>query len=64
MCEEKYYWTDHTGNQIPKHQLDDYYICNIVAKYGKNWLSENGHNILVERFEQLNKQYGFFKIVR
>lgn len=64
MCEEKYYWTNSDGMMIPKHELPDYYICNIVAKYGKNWLSENGHEVLVERFESLNREYGFFKTVK
>ena len=61
--EEKYYWENQKGELIPKHELSDYYICNIVAKYGKNWLSENGHLVLVKHYEELNRQYDFYKTV-
>lgn len=61
--EEKYYWKNQKNELIPKHELNDYYVCNIVAKYGKNWLSENGHTVLVQRFEELNRQFHFFKEV-
>jgi len=64
MISEKYYWMDHNGTVTPKHQLSDYYICNIVAKYGKNWLTENGHDVLVKRYEELNRQYDFYKAVK
>ena len=62
--EEKYYWKNQKNELIPKHELNDYYVCNIVAKYGKKWLSENGHTVLVQRYEELNRQYHFFKEVK
>ena len=61
--EEKYYWTNQKGINIPKHELTDYHVCNIVAKFGKNWLSENGHDVLVKRYEDLNREYNFFKVI-
>jgi hypothetical protein len=64
MCEELYYWTDSKNNKIPKHELSDYYVCNIVMKFGKEYLREHGHNVIVDRFEALNKEHGFFKALR
>ena len=61
--EEKYFWKNHEGEYIPKHELSDLYICNIVAKYGKDYLSKNGHMTIVKRFEKLNNEYKFFKDV-
>lgn len=61
--EEKYYWTNNAGETIPKDELSDLYVCNIVMKHGKNWLVANGHEIIVNRFEELNKEYKFFKVV-
>lgn len=61
--EEKYYWTNNAGETIPKHELSDLHVCNIVMKHGKNWLVANGHEIIVNRFEELNKKYKFFKVV-
>lgn len=61
---EKYFWLSEDGTKIPKHELDDYHICNIVAKYGKKYLEDNGHLLLVRRFEELNRTYDFFKIVK
>ena len=29
MLEEKYYWENKDGDLIPKHELSDYYVCNI-----------------------------------
>lgn len=45
-------------------KFDNYHICNIVAKYGKKYLEDNGHLLLVRRFEELNRTYDFFKIVK
>lgn len=64
MNNEKYYWTDSKGNKIPKHELDNYHLCNIVMKFGKNWLSENGHVTLVRRFEEMNREHNFFECVK
>ncbi len=61
---EQYFWVNEKGINIPKHELSDYHICNIVAKYGKNWLAENGHLVLVKRFEELNREYDFFAAVK
>ncbi len=61
---ELYYWTNEKGETIPKHELSDLYVCNIVAKYGKMWLRANGHNVIVDRFEALNKKYGLFNRFR
>jgi len=63
-ADEKYYWTKENGDLIPKHELSDLHVCNIVAKYGKKWLYENGHTTLVRRFEQLNEEHDFFKDVK
>ena len=59
--DELYYWKDQAGNFIPKDELSDLYICNIVMKFGKVWLAENGHMIIVQKFEKLNREYRFFK---
>ena len=61
--EEKYYWKNKDGKYIPKHELSDLYICNIVMKHGKVWLVENGHVFIVSRFEELNREHKFFKVV-
>lgn len=61
--EELYYWKDSKGNLVPKHELSDSHVCNIVMKFGKTWLQENGHNVIVKRFEDLNKEYNFFRVL-
>jgi len=61
--EEKYYWVSQDGNKNPKHKLTDLHICNIVCKYGKDWLRENGHEVIANRFEELNKTHKFFEDV-
>ena len=48
MLEEKYYWKNKDGELIPKHELSDYYVCNIVMRFGKEWLMSNGHEVIVE----------------
>ena len=63
MDKELYYWTSQDGTKTPKDNLTDIHICHIVCKYGKDWLNENGHSVIVDRFNQLNKQYDFFKEV-
>ena len=57
---EKYYWENSSGIFIPKDELSDEYICNIVMKFGKMYLEQNGHELIVRRFEALNKQFKFF----
>lgn len=61
---EKYYWKNSNGEYVPKHTLSDLYVCNIVMKYGKNWLYENGHTMIVTRFEKLNDEHKFFEAVK
>lgn len=61
MKVELYYWHDTQGNLIPKHELSDLYVCNIVMKFGKLWLEDHGHSVIVQRFEALNEKYKFFK---
>ena len=53
---------DEDGDTYPVC-LTDIHVCYIVCKYGKDWLNENGHSVIVDRFNQLNKQYDFFKEV-
>jgi len=64
MENELYYWTTENGELEPKHTLSNLHVCNIVMKFGKNWLNENGHKTIVERFEELNAQYRFFDAVK
>ena len=64
MLEEKYYWENKDGDLIPKHELSDYYVCNIVMMFGKAWLLSNGHEVIVDRFEKMNKKYDFFRKVK
>ncbi len=61
---EKYYWENSSGIFIPKDELSDEYICNIVMKFGKMYLEQNGHELIVRRFEALNKQFKFFRLTR
>lgn len=61
---EKYYWKNDKGVLIPKDTLSDAYICNIVMKFGKNWLEQNGHRTIVAKFEVLNHEYDFFEPVK
>lgn len=60
MDEERYYWETKDGRLIPVHELTDLHICNIVMYFGKQRLSETGHSVIVDRFENLNKEYNFF----
>lgn len=62
--DELYYWTDSSGNDVPKHELSDLYVCNIVMKFGKDWLRSHGHATIADRFEALNKEHGFFQMLR
>lgn len=61
--EEKYYWTNEKGEKIPKDELSDLHICNIVMKFGKDDLIFSGHKVIVNKFEKLNKKYKFFECV-
>lgn len=61
---ELYYWEDSKGQFIPKDELSDLYVCNIVMKFGKNWLNSNGHSVIVQRFEDLNSEYRFFEAAK
>lgn len=60
IMEEKYYWINNDGEKIPKSELSDLHVCNIIAKFGKIWLEQSGHKVLVNRFENLNKKYKYF----
>lgn len=61
---EKYYWINDEGEYIPKSELTDLHVCNIVCKFGKIYLIANGHATLVERFEALNANHKFFNVVQ
>lgn len=63
MNEERYYWETKDGKLIPVHELTDLHVCNIVMYFGKQRLSETGHSIIVDRFENLNQEYNFFEKV-
>lgn len=63
MKNEKYFWENAKGELIPKHEISDYYVCNIVMKFGKDWLVSHGHQVIVDRFERLNKEHKFFNIL-
>lgn len=60
---ELFYWKSADGTLTPKTELTDLHVCNIVMKFGKNWLNENGHTTIVKRFEELNNKFKFFDIV-
>ncbi len=60
---EKYYWKNEKGNLIPKNSLSNADICNIVIKYGKKYLEENGHKLIVKRFEAMTFDV-VFELVR
>lgn len=57
---EKYYWETKDGDLIPVHELTNLHVCNIVMYFGKEWLNDNGHSVIVNKFESLNKEYRFF----
>lgn len=61
--DEKYYWKKEDGTLVPVHELTNYHICNIVMKFGKDWLHKNGHSIIADKFESLNKEHKFFNVV-
>ena len=61
---EKYYWIKEDGTLVPVHELTDLHICNIVMKFGKDWLREMGHSVIADKFEKLNREYKFFNVVR
>ena len=57
---EKYYWKTQDGQFIPVDELDNKHIVNIVIKFGKNYLSSCGHNLIIEKFNQLRKENNFY----
>lgn len=61
---ELYYWEQEDGKLVPVHELTDYHICNIVMKFGKNWLINHGHSIIADRYVELNNKHDFFKVVK
>lgn len=61
--DEKYYWIKEDGTKIPVHELTNYHICNIVMKFGKDNLRKNGHSVIADKFEELNKRCRFFECV-
>ena len=61
--EERYYWRTKDGRLIPVNELTDLHVCNIVMYFGKVQLSEAGYSVIVDRFENLNKEYNFFEKV-
>ena len=61
---EKYYWEKEDGTLIPVHMLSDLYVCHIVMKFGKDKLDSTGHTVIVDRFNELNKTYKFFDVVK
>ncbi len=60
---EKYYWVTEYNQLIPKDKLSDSQVCNIVQKFGKNWLNANGHQLIVQRYERMDREYDFFSAV-
>ena len=64
MQNEKYYWQKEDSTLVPVHELTDLHICHIVMKFGKDRLHDMGHSVIVKKFEELNKEYNFFKEVR
>ncbi len=58
--EERYYWQTQEGQFIPVDELTDLHVVNIVIKFGKNYLSSHKHNLIIERFEKLRKESGFY----
>lgn len=61
---EKYYWKKEDGTLIPVHELTDLHVCNIVMKFGKDYLCDIGHAVIAEKFNKLNKKYKFFDVVK
>lgn len=61
--EEKYYWKKEDGTLVPVHELSNKHVCNIVMKFGKDYLRENGHSVIADKFEDLNRRYKFFDLV-
>lgn len=61
---EKYYWEKEDGTLTPVHMLSDLHVCHIVMKFGKDKLDSIGHTVIVDRFNELNKTYKFFDVVK
>lgn len=61
LREEKYFWETKSGEFIPINQLTDLHVFNIVAYFGKKWLEENGHSLIIERFNQLDAEHRWSK---
>jgi len=57
---ERYYWETHDGHFIPVDDLDDKYIVNIVIKFGKDYLAENGYRRIIEGFNTVRKASNFY----
>jgi len=64
MNNEKYYWEKEDCTLVPVHELTDLHICHIVMKFGKDRLINMGHSVIVDKFNELNKKYKFFDIVK
>ena len=50
---EKYYWEKQDGTLIPVDELTNLHIFHIVAKFGKDWLNQNNHYLIVSKFDAL-----------
>jgi len=57
---ERYYWETQDGQFIPVDELTDLYIVNIVIKFGKDKLIALGHNLIIDKFNELRKTSGFY----
>ena len=58
--EERYYWETQDGQFIPVDELTDLHIVNIVIKFGKDKLYSLGHERIIEKFNELRKESGFY----
>ena len=51
--DEKYYWRTKDGEYIKVDDITNEHLVNIVLKFGKDKLENNGYYSLVKRFNKI-----------
>lgn len=57
--DEKYYWKTIDGKLIKVDDLEEEHIINIVIKFGKDKLIQNGYKNIVDKFYAIRIKRNF-----
>lgn len=63
LRQEKYYWEKQDGTLVPVDELTNLHIFHIVVKFGKDWLNQNDHCLIVNKFDALTSKLNLKQLI-